>query len=332
MAEKKASSNGDKRTKKQLLEELDSLQEELRNTKQELKDCYQRAEVVEGQEQQVETLKAQIEKLQQKTTSLEKVLAEKESRIKTLMQEKSEAIELSALLETEVNEKTTEMEALREQLQRLEAGEPTQSDVKAAKSTFRIELYPREGSFQGRIIHSLTGDRKTFQGPGFQVVENFINAHLPAEQPQPAASSAESVKLENNGNGHVDSQEYYLFTCLGDEEILTSVIEQYEDFKIVMTFPEDVFQDSEGEDVVLNAEVFATSIQCPESYSLGKISKVLRNTEFASLALEIPAGVLEPGFYRLESRITCQTPEGIISLVQSGKSKSRILIEKERFN
>lgn len=53
-------------------------------------------------------------------------------------------------------------------------------DFSANKATFRIDLYPHQGQFQGKIEHMLTHDKRAFSGVDHAAISAFIVSHLPA--------------------------------------------------------------------------------------------------------------------------------------------------------
>lgn len=52
-------------------------------------------------------------------------------------------------------------------------------DFPANKASFRIDLYPHQGHFQGKIEHMLTHDKRAFSGVDPVAIGEFITAHLP---------------------------------------------------------------------------------------------------------------------------------------------------------
>jgi hypothetical protein len=52
-------------------------------------------------------------------------------------------------------------------------------DFSVGRAAFRIELYPRQGHYQGKIEHLLTKDKKVFSGLDNEAIIRFISKHLP---------------------------------------------------------------------------------------------------------------------------------------------------------
>ncbi len=77
----------------------------------------------------------------------------------------------------ELEQRVSEAQAVRRVAASAEASE--EENFSSTKATFRIDLYPHQGQFQGKIEHMLTHDKRAFSGLDQVAIREFIAAHLP---------------------------------------------------------------------------------------------------------------------------------------------------------
>ncbi|NUO78865.1 hypothetical protein HUU05_02230 [candidate division KSB1 bacterium] len=77
----------------------------------------------------------------------------------------------------ELEQRMVEAQAAHRTAASSEASE--EGNFSSTKATFRIDLYPHQGHFQGKIEHMLTHDKRAFSGLDQAAISEFIAAHLP---------------------------------------------------------------------------------------------------------------------------------------------------------
>ena len=131
---------------------------------------------MEKQEKELLTLRKDLENLKTKITELKK----REKKLVTLHKD----------LENK-------NKSLIEQIADLQKTEETFPVYRgSSKASFRIDLYPHEGHFQGKVVHLLTKEKKVFSGLNHKAIADFVNEHLPQSEesfvaPEPVTSVSE---------------------------------------------------------------------------------------------------------------------------------------------
>jgi hypothetical protein len=132
---------------------------------------------------ELETANTRIMELEEKEKereTLHKDLVNANNRIKKLEEKEKELLTLRRDLKnaeankSEIKEKEKELES---------SG--------YGKEAFRIDLYPYEGHYQGKVVHLLTGEKKAFKGVDHKAIADFIDEQLP----QSAESSVAPVPI-----------------------------------------------------------------------------------------------------------------------------------------
>lgn len=188
-----------RKTKIMLQEELSIAQDKLSRARQELQES--REEITKLQSA-LEDTQAEATKLKERQKQSELAEAELEQAIK-LMEEneqlKTRLQNAEEMLSAQIEEVTENLHKAEQQqkdlakenleLKRkiadydatdsLEDRQEKVPDITAARSSFQINLYPRQGKFHGQIIHSLTQDKRTFSSLEDGTIVAFISSHLP---------------------------------------------------------------------------------------------------------------------------------------------------------
>jgi len=195
----------DKRTKAQLLQELRKVEKELAATRLELEDREGKLdslnEDIERKMAELAEAKTSLEEKTQESRRLQETLAEQQAQLDAHDDEEEHQREMEGLreklaqaesareqakLELRESERQTQkqkkdIDQLEKQLRKLEAkSTPADSaSIPASASTFRIDMYLREGQLSGRIVHSLSRENKAFSGVDASTIQHFISTHLP---------------------------------------------------------------------------------------------------------------------------------------------------------
>ncbi len=110
------------------------------------------------------------------------LLKVKESRLAECQKQRQQAeVTVESLQEklAEYESEQAQIEQAQEEEMIEESKETVSEDIPASKATFRIDLYPRQGHYQGKIEHPLTRDKQVFSGLDKEVILEFISKHLP---------------------------------------------------------------------------------------------------------------------------------------------------------
>lgn len=326
------------KTKAQLFEEVETLQEavheknaEIEELKSELENVRKSKSNSNGLRRELEEKKSEIERLladfeeahqglknlQRENSSLQETIQEVEEKNQVLEdqakanQEKhaKEIKGLNAQLETAESQKRQSDQKIKELQKSLdamkspahlaeEAIQPKQ-EYKGAKSTFRIEIYKRQGELLGRIEHPLSLEKQSFTGVDEAKIIQFISKHLPVSG-EPEKSIAEDRKAE------LEITDFKIMLASGKplQHVLLKGQSYYFDFNF----------DSSG--IVIGAEnplqfdvsIFGKNMQSGAKLLLGQTR--LRYADGGKHAVNIGGVPLPTGTYRLELLVNSKYPDG----------------------
>lgn len=199
-------------------EELTAYQETLRLA-QGAEDIQQLHEKLNESQQQLNTTTQELAQLREQTNQFEmknealsiqsqRLSAENEKLKKEMTAEREEATELldEAIKEQQNTEqKYRDLERKLRQLEETRIAEegrvPPSQVIKtiepevtgAPTSTFRLEFYPRQGDYVGKIEHPLSRDKRVLKGLDQKAITDFIAAHLPQAIEKPAEETVAKV-------------------------------------------------------------------------------------------------------------------------------------------
>ena len=251
MIEKSNGSRNGRKTKAQLQEELDKTREERDEAQDLLKVKENRLAECQKQRKQAEVT---IENLQEKLAEYESELAQTEQA------QEEEVIE--------------------------ESEETASEDISASKATFRIDLYPRQGHYQGKIEHPLTRDKQVLSGLDQKVIAEFISKHLPQPEEEEKLSSQapESPPVEKSVLQEITFQQSKHFVEPGHP------FQAHSPFAVVthLHFPVMPTED--------NLEVDSTTYDVVALVTEGESEKVITRNGVSN--------TLSPGVADYESKIT----------------------------
>ncbi len=153
--------------------ELDALESKLQASEKNLKKVSSARKEQEAHidrlEKEINELKASHDREQKNAQSTAKSLKASERKLKKARGDIKALKDQLAALEKEKAEREAASEHAEER-------EPA---VPAAKSTFRIDLYPGQDQYQGRIVHLLSSDKKAFTERNTKPLIDFIASHRP---------------------------------------------------------------------------------------------------------------------------------------------------------
>ncbi len=188
-------------------------------------------------------------------------------------------------------------------------------DFSANKATFRIDLYPHQGQFQGKIEHMLTHDKRAFSGVDPAAIGAFITAHLPEletkteelqklltlqkqeEHTAPALPTASNER--SRATTHLAASVREMEVMLSGTSTRTSMIRDDQSFDVELKFD---FKEAEAGSKQCNVALFAKRLDGGVRQNIGAAKQ-----EISSAAEAFPLRVkglrLPRGTYRLEALV-----------------------------
>ena len=171
------------------------------------------------------TLTGDNKSLSKKLKAVEKELVTSHEKLASIEQEKHELIE--AAKHVEKDEKDT---------------------LPAAKSTFRIDVYPGQGHYQGRIEHLLSGDKKAFTEKEMGTLVEFINSHRPYLEDLPE-DYVETLDLHQD---ELPASQEDINTANVQLDTITNQSNKEEDIQIPSHSEQDVIANDKEDSSALN--------------------------------------------------------------------------------
>ncbi len=251
--------------------------------------------------------------LEERVKHLEKTIVDRDQSIKDLLVERDslrkEVQTVAADYEkiqkdmdklqtykSEVETLRQEMANLGDELEKYKA--PVDDiDISGTPSAiFRIDIYKRQGEYNGRIIHTLTKDKKAFRDIDGNLLKTFIKAHLPGIEDQNGASKDVQADEKQELNG-----------LAVDFSINKSDIAANKPFTVHLTVNKGSLADDLKK---LNCvvELFARSLTSGKTIML--INRQVPPTAQQVLHLDLKANPLSLGMYRFEGAVFFQSKEG----------------------
>lgn len=213
---------------------IGELDKELSDTKNELeKDLAKLKQDNTELGRQVKTLKKDNEKLTQKTKELNDSLKKEKERAQSKQKE----------LESQINQLKKKLEEHeRESQNESETQSSEREQIEDTKSTFRIDIYPYQNKYLGKIEHTLSKDKRTLSSLNSQEIINFISAHLPSHF--------------ENGNISKDAKEQFIHETNKNTSPKAEAAKPSQKDKIELTRPlaGQVLQEIQIEQTVQNEE------------------------------------------------------------------------------
>jgi hypothetical protein len=178
-------------------------------------------------------------------------------------------------------------------------------DFSVGRAAFRIELYPRQGHYQGKIEHLLTRDKKGFSGLDSEIIMGFISKHLPpkeeqVEEPQPDALPAqEAGQVEQNGQteGTLHIREFNIIPTGAWRP--TGVVPTDSPFHVQLTLdPSDIASEQAG-GLNYNVSIYAKRLEGGLRKIIGEVKGEVKSTD--PFKTKVAATALPSGTYRFEA-------------------------------
>ena len=200
------------------------------------------------------------------------------------------------------------------------------TEVLASKALLRIDLYPHQSQYRGKIEHILSGDKLVFTPEDKKAVFDFFDKHQPLinedqEGPAPSVSPNKTKKKEGEG---LLTQELALLTATPSEgsstqakkfgvfytamKPLTNRLMHGELFNAHLTLDLATLPADFGEKINYRVEIYAKRIGDHKNYLLTQANGSTMRSE--ALNIETPAMKLPTGRYRLETMVILTAVHG----------------------
>jgi hypothetical protein len=327
MKQLKRGSKGDKKSKQELQQELTETQETLQKQETQLEECTHELQRVKDQLGDVEDLQAKLvaaEKRLARLKELEKSNDELKARLRKSEQDASNQVEnfkkglevsereRSGLME-KIGQLEKEIDSLKSQP---DAGEPHEEDITEpiaiSKSSFRIDIYPYQGHYQGKIEHLLSKDKKAFKGLDQNAIKEFISRHLPSpdeNHKDAKPSGAFRIALEKSDEKDAKATVPNLSELKiirPDTESSCRTLYHDQSFQVRAHFDLAEFNlDTKGP-VEHQIIVYANSLEGKPRYTVAQAKGTIRSRDEATVRM---MGAAPPeGTYRLGAFVTLSSP------------------------
>lgn len=295
----------------------------------------QLATVLEEEKRAQQNERKEKDALKQKLQEAEQ---EMNRLIKALEREKRETERQRLHYESRMKELEQRVAAAQAARRASSSSDESEDDgLASAKAAFRIDLYPHQGQFQGKIEHTLTHDKRAFRGIDEAAIGAFIAAHLPplenkaeelqklaalhaVEKPQPdspATTSAATPQTSPCTPHQVPlvSVATNMHLVLAGRRSRTNMLPCDHSFDVEVDF-RDQF-DAGNKPWDCEVTLFAKRIEGGPRLNVGAAAFRLAATKHAS-PLRVPGVRLScPGIYRLEALVNLKNtaaPESAYSL------------------
>jgi hypothetical protein len=288
-SEKKRAKKNDRRTKAQLLKELENAHNKLDRRGNKLTDCQKKlakaeAEISTWKEKSIEfeLMKIQLENNQQKLVSYQHDLKGKNQK----------------------NGK--EVAGLQEANAKLEPSNGhVPGGISKAKATFRIDLYPRQGHFQGKIVHPLTKDDRVLKGLDMNAIMEFITDHLPRQEDEttaPRKTATQTKELPVAGM----KPEYSSTLQLRDLKIIpagasspSNVLRSGQTFQVALTLDPTKAVAEYGASMAYKINIYTKRLGGGSRQMAGAVSGSIESADL--LTAIVASAPLSSGTYKIEA-------------------------------
>jgi hypothetical protein len=194
MKQLKKSSIGARKSKQDLQQELTKADEVLKRQKAQLEECVNELQHIKDQLGSIEELQAKLnsaekqlerlKELEKNNDELKKQSKKAEMDASSRIEKLKKELEASQKERSDLLEKTEKLEKTIDSLQELAKVEEDHEKVisesiPASRASFRIDIYPYQGHYQGKILHLLSKDKRPLKGLDEKTIKEFISLHLP---------------------------------------------------------------------------------------------------------------------------------------------------------
>lgn len=138
-----------------------------------------------------------IDSIEEDGRTLKKLLADSENKLSDLIRQVDSETKAAGSRQTVISENVRQLEKQLEALQaKIELYKNHNMElpdaISASKASFRIDMYPHQGHYQGKIEHLLSRTKKAFQGLDSKAMIDFISQFLPKLETADKAASGKT--------------------------------------------------------------------------------------------------------------------------------------------
>lgn len=266
-SQKKSEAKFDRMTKAQLQEQLIDAQN-----------------LAKKREKELSSLRKQLKEAKGKTTKLEEEQQNSDKRIIEL--EKTNA---------DLDEKIADLQ---------HAEETIPEDFSAGRAAFRIELYPRQGHYHGKIEHPLTKDKRGFSGLDNESIIAFISKHLPQEEEEPI--EAPPSTLPAVAAAKIEATDQTKSTQIREFKIIptgawrpTAVIPHDSPFHVQLTLDPSELMKEQDNALNYNLSIYAKRLEGGFRQTIGEVKGEIKTS--TPIKAKIASAPLPSGTYRFEA-------------------------------
>ena len=187
---------------KRLQKTIDELQYVLSIKDEELNSLQERLGASPKDGRKDQKVKNELKSLKQELRSTKNALKNKEKQLQSRKKEHTQLVQKNQALQEELDQLLSELEHLTDtpsssvpEKELVEA--PPDAHVPVAKSTFRIDLYPGQKYYQGKIVHVLSESKATFTEDNAENLISFLHTHRPYLEEE----------IESDSTGEIASSE-----------------------------------------------------------------------------------------------------------------------------
>ena len=191
-------------------------------------------------------------------------------------------------------------------------------DFPANKATFRIDLYPHQGRFQGKIEHMLSHEKCAFTGVDPQAIAEFINAHLPllenkaeelqklvALQNEEEHGAPASLQLAREAaSSQLAARLRAMEVVLAGTSKRTSMLRDNQAFDVELELDLDDKSAAAEQTLQCSVGLFVKRIEGGPRQNLGAVTHQLARANASPV--RVPGLQLQRGTYRLEALVNMQ--------------------------
>ena len=288
--ENKEAKKTDRRTKAQLKKELEGAHILLDQREKKLTDC----------QKKLEKAKADVSTWEEKSIEFELMKVELEK-----YQQEVEKYRSALKKENQENEKM--IAGLQKDLEAVEPSDKSiPGDIATAKATFRIDLYPRQGHFQGKIVHPLTRDDRVLKGLDMDAIMEFISKHLPRQKEKITQPQITATQPEEPSPVTESIAEYAGMLRLHDLKIIpagashpSNVLRHGQTFQVQLTFDPTGVMAEQDASMAYKINIYAKRLEGGSRQVTGAVSGNIKSTDiFTAIVASAP---LSSGTYRIEA-------------------------------
>lgn len=363
--------NGTK-TKAQVQQELTEVKKTLNKQTNDFKECRESLNLYESESNE---LKSQISQLQEEKRELQAKLIKQVKQYQELKEDFDE--EKQIFIETkkkdtkqlqEIEEESskkyskknielkeaerlqnkiaTENKSLKKALKEMELElqsylEPVKGNkegIQTPSSTFIVNMYPYEGTYQGKIMHPLSKENKALNGLDKNAITDFIASHLPKysenANTSPIVTNIEQStvmqaplfsetiiqnvpqpKFDLSPGKNVQETKIAakneLFAVPIGSDLASTKIHSAQPFKILINLDLSDTQILQHKNMNYNVQIYATKLGDKIQKLIGQVQgKIASETTLPLMKIKSNVISLPAGIYRLEAGITFKSAKG----------------------